>query len=53
MKVYVVRYDWGSYGEGIEAIFSDRSTAEEYAKRKERAFGSYYVDEYIVDEEVT
>ena len=51
MKIYVVTYDWGSYGNGVDRVFANRERAEQYAERKNKTFGSYNVEEFDVVEE--
>lgn len=51
MKVYVVTYDWDTYGNGIDRIFSNKEKAEKYAERKRAGYGSYDVEEFDVIEE--
>lgn len=49
--VFVVTYDWGSYGSGIVGVFSTRELADAAVESRSNSFGSYTVDEYTVDEE--
>lgn len=51
-KVWIVTYDWGSYGSGV-GVFSMEEKAKACLVRKvaEKAFGAFDISDYTVDSE--
>jgi len=52
MSVWVVSYDSGMYGSGIEAIFSTEAKAVEYIEGLGKGYTTYDYDEVEVDARV-
>lgn len=50
--VWVVTYDWGSYGTGIKGIFSTREKAEACIEKMKGTYGGYAIEEVALDEEM-
>lgn len=50
MKIYIVVYQYDDEGDSIEAVFSTREKAEEYASKLTKTYTDIY--EYTLDQEI-